>query len=586
MLLWAGWVGSQVAAQTTAAAATPAKPVPAGRAAKNVAVITIHGPIDKWTAVGVQRRLDKAVADGADAIVFDINTLGGSLSATLRICSAIKACRVSNTVAWVNPDAYSAGAIIAVACREIVISPAASFGDALPVAMSPLLQSLEAMPDDEREKILGPLIAEVVDSARRNGYDEMLVQGLVRRGVELWLVEHTATGERMFVTADQYERAVGKPPSRTTPQIVSATGAVGGGQPMPLPDKPDLAGTKPVSEGPTAYQPASPATSQTLASEVNTYLELNGAVSKRPDLAKPEHAGKYREVEYVADGHGLVFLKSDQMLRYKMAVDTVRSEEELKAFFGATTVARQNPTWSEGLVRFLRNPIVMAILVVVFLLAMFIEMTHPGVILPGAVATVCLLALVIPPVLIDLSAWWAVAAVVLGIACVGVELLLIPGFGVFGVIGIVLLFGGLLGIFVGGPSGLFPNTAKGRDDLAFAGASILISAVTAGILMYFVGKHLPGLPVVNRLVLKAKHGDADSSDGGDGLLSAMGPAIEGRPAIGAVGRTVTPLRPSGRVQIGDTIHDVVADMGFIDINQQVRVVAVDEFRTVVERAST
>jgi membrane-bound serine protease (ClpP class) len=206
------------------------------------------------------------------------------------------------------------------------------------------------------------------------------------------------------------------------------------------------------------------------------------------------------------------------------------------------------------------------------------------VILPGAVATVCLLALVIPPVLIDLSAWWAVAAVVLGIVCVGVELLLIPGFGVFGVVGIILLFGGLLGIFVGGPSGLFPTTAKGRDDLAFAAASILISAVTAGILMYLVGKHLTGLPVVNRLVLKAKHGDADVSEG-DGLLTAMGTAIEGRPAVGAIGRTLTPLRPSGRVQIGESIYDVVADLGFIDINQPVRVVAVDEFRTVVERVS-
>jgi membrane-bound serine protease (ClpP class) len=301
-------------------------------------------------------------------------------------------------------------------------------------------------------------------------------------------------------------------------------------------------------------------------------------------LDGPDHAGKYREVEYVADGHGLVFLKTDQMLRYRLAVDTVRTDEELKAFFGATTVARLNPTWSEGLVRFLRNPIVMAVLVVVFLLAMFIEMTHPGVILPGAVATVCLLALVIPPVLIDLSAWWAVAAVVLGIVCVGVELLLIPGFGVFGVVGIILLFGGLLGIFVGGPSGLFPTTAKGRDDLAIAAASILISAVTAGILMYLVGKHLTGLPVVNRLVLKAKHGDADVSEG-DGLLTAMGTAIEGRPAVGAIGRTLTPLRPSGRVQIGESIYDVVADMGFIDINQPVRVVAVDEFRTVVERVS-
>jgi len=55
--------------------------------------------------------------------------------------------------------------------------------------------------------------------------------------------------------------------------------------------------------------------------------------------------------------------------------------------------------------------------------------------------------------------------------------------------------------------------------------------------------------------------------------------------VGAVGRTLTPLRPSGRVQIGDQIVDVVAEMGFVDADVEVRVVAVERFRTVVERAT-
>ncbi len=562
----------------------PAPAVSAGRAARNVAVITIHGSIDEWTALSVEQRIKRAVDDGADAIVFDINTPGGRLKAALDICTAIKSCPISNTVAWINPDAYSAGAIIALACREIVVNDPSSFGDALPVMVLPGL-GIEPMPEEEREKILGPLLAEVVDSGRQNGYDEMLVQGLVRRGVELWLIEHIGTGERLFVTADQYELAVGRPPPmpRGPAQVPSVTGGPGS-TPLAPPPGSDSTGTAPVSESPTAYQPASTRTSTALAREVDAALEIRGSRTQRPNLRSPEHAGRYREVEYVSDGHGLVLLKADGMLRYGLAAAKVRSDADLKAHFGATSMARLEPSWSIGLVRFLTHPITRGLLIVIFLVSLFIEMTHPGVILPGAVATACFLALVIPPLLVDLAAWWAAGAIVLGIVLIAVELFLIPGFGFFGVVGVIALFGGLIGVFVGGPAGLFPTSTRGRTDLEYGAATVLISTVTSLIVMYFVGKHLPGLPIISRFVLKnAGPGSDAGGDGGDGLLAAMAPA-EGPIRPGATGRTLTPLRPAGRVQIGDQIVDVVADLGFIDSGVPVRVVSVDRFRTVVERA--
>lgn len=580
-----------VSAQTPApsTAAQPGAPagltrapvaVPAGRAAQNVAVITIHGPIDKWTAFGVEERIKRAVADGADALVFDINTPGGEMKACLDICTAIKSCPISNTVAWINPEAYSAGSIIAISCREIVVNDPCSFGDALPIAVDPMF-GLQELPEAEREKLLGPLLAEVVDSARRNGYDEMLVQGLVRRGVELWLVENTKTGRRLFVTEDQYKLAVGHEPTRGTPGVPSVTGQAGGGGAPVGKTPPDAVGTMPVSESQNAYQPAAPRTSRDLAREVDAALEVKGSHTQRPDLRAPDQAGQYREVEYVSDGHGLILLKADKMMAYGVASAVVHNDAELRAFFGAPSMARINPSWSVGLVRFLTHPICRGVLLVVFLLALFIEMTHPGVILPGAIAATCLVALVLPPVLVDLATWWAVAAIVLGILSLAVELFLIPGFGVFGVLGIVLLFGGLLGIFVGGPSGLFPSTVRGRNDLAFGAATMLISTVTALILMYFVAKHLPTLPVVGRLVLEARHGQASDEEG---LLAAMGDP-EAIIAVGTVGRTLTPLRPAGRAQFGDRIVDVVTDMGFIDSGEAVRVASADRFRVVVERKS-
>lgn len=575
LVLVGAWTGSP--AQSPAVPPRPAA-VPASRAAANVAVISIHGEIDNWTAYGVDRRIKRAVGDGAGAIVFDIDTPGGELGACLKICNAIKACPIGNTTAWVNPNAYSAGAIIALACREIVVNDPATMGDALPIAYDPLT-GIQKLPEAEREKLLGPLLSEVVDSARRNNQDEMLVQGFVRRGVELWLVEHTTTGRRLFVTESQYRVATGEEPVRSTPYIPSATGATGGGgQPLPTRPVPSSSASPTPGDPSTVYVPAAPGTSPVLAREVNATLEIKGARSDRPDLAAPDQAGKYRLVEYVSDGHGLVVLKSASMIRYGLAQAVVKSDDDLKARFGASSVARLNETWSEGLARFLTHPISRGVLIVIFLLALFVEMTHPGVALPGAVALCALIALIVPPVLVDLAAWWSVAAIVLGIALLAVEILLIPGFGVFGVCGAILLFGGLIGVFVGGPSGLFPTSPRARNELAFGTLTVLISMATAFVLMYYTAKHLPTLPVFRRFVLS----NAPAEDSTEGLLAAMGDG-GGSVRIGAVGRTITPLRPSGRVEIDGRIVDVVADMGFIDADTPVRIVAIEQFRTVVEK---
>lgn len=589
VLLMAGWASTEPGTPGASTLSPSPASIPAARAAHNVAIITIKGPIDRWTTREVERRLQSATDSKADAVVFELDTPGGELGACLAICGLIRASPIQNTVAWVHPNAYSAGAVIALACREIVVSSTATMGDALPIVADPIF-GVQKLPEAEREKFLGPLMAEVVDSARRNGHDEMLVQGIVRRGVALWLVEHTRTGERLFVTADQYRLAVGSEPPRTgTPSVASATAPLDaralpnppaqdpspapistpGPQPTPLPSS-DGAPT----EG--AYIPAAPGTTEGLIRDVNTELSLRGTRSTRPDLGTPEHAGLYRPLEYIADGYGLILLKPDQMIRWGVAAATIDNDRELAAFFGASpgNLVRLDEGWSGVVARFLSQMWVRGLLIVIFLVALFIEMTHPGVALPGVIALVALVALVVPPVLIDIAAWWTIAAILLGIGLIAVELFLLPGLAVFGVAGVLLLFGGLVGVFVGGPQGLFPDSSQGRNDLAFAVTTILISFATAGICMYVLGRHLPSLPIFNRLVLKNEPREEGT------LLEAM--SIDQEVRAGDAGLSLTPLRPSGRVQFGDRIVDVVADIGLIPAGTMVRVVSVNAFRIAVE----
>ncbi|MCP4793400.1 MAG: hypothetical protein GY882_08745, partial [Actinomycetia bacterium] len=139
---------------------------------------------------------------------------GGDLLATYDILELIRTQAPANTVAWIRPKAFSAGTIIALSTREIITTPSGVFGDAAPIQGLPVV-GLRQLPAAERAKIEAPLLSEVVYDARRQGWDEKLVQSFVAVDVELWLIRNTRTGDRLFVDAPEYERIFGEAPTST-----------------------------------------------------------------------------------------------------------------------------------------------------------------------------------------------------------------------------------------------------------------------------------------------------------------------------------------------------------------------------------
>src|SRR5262249_15177031 len=138
-------------------------------------------------------------------------------------------------------------------------------------------------------------------------------------------------------------------------------------------------------------------------------------------------------------------------LRYKVATDKVRTDDELKAYFGAKNIARLDENWADHTARFLSQFWVKGLLIAIFLIALFVEMTHPGLALPGGVAALCLVALVMPPILAGIAGWWTLVAIVAGIVLICLEIFVTPGLAILGVLGVLMLFGGLVGTFLVGP---------------------------------------------------------------------------------------------------------------------------------------
>jgi len=629
---------NQKEAQTDAAQI--ASSVPASRQADRIAVITIEGVIDRVTAMSVRRRINEAEDAGYDAMVFEIDSPGGGVGAVLEITGLIKGSSIVNTVAWVNPDAYSGGAIIALACREIVSSDPAAMGDAFPViptiigSGSGQRSGLRGLTPDERTKLLPPLLADVTDSARRNGYDESLVQAIVIDGIELWMVEDTETGRRYAINADEYRALFDEDPPRGMPMIPTVTGGrpTAGTpdpadqdappdpdtppetgetespgetepdtdsdtepdaasdeepEPAPAPDtepdtEPDAEpGPAPVPGGSGGFRPADDSL-EDVAREFAS-PERMGELTIEPESTRPNFLradpGRYAPVGYITDGSAPIVMRDDQLIDMGFSSGIIETDVELMNFFGAGELDRANESWSESLVRFMTSLPVRGVLIVILIVAVFAEMVMGGTGIGATVALLALGGLIGPPMMVGLAGWWEIVAIAMGIVLLLIEAFVTPGFGVFGVLGFVSLFVGVMGTFV--PSGSSLTNPAVQQDLLSAAVTLILALFTAGVVIWILSRQVEHIPILDRIILSGASG-VTATPKNQSLYTAM-ERDDHAVRVGEQGVAATDLRPSGQAEINGRLHDVVAGLGYIAKGDTVRVTAIEMIRVVVER---
>jgi len=551
--------------------------IPAARQADRVAVIPVEGGIDSITAMSLRRRIKAAESAGMDAMVFEINSPGGELGAVLEISNLIKMSSITNTLAWVHPNAYSGGAIVALACNEIVSSSPASMGDAFIITLG--AGGIQALSPDQRTKLLPPLMAEVTDSARRSGYDEYLVQAIVADGIELWEVENIETGKRMAINEAEYRVLFDGEVIRGKPILAEVTGGVHTGM-KPSGQSGDGAGSgDAVESDPTAYRPASDSLRDVAGefrkSERSGDLALDSATNRV--VITPADKGKYRLTGYVTDGSAAIVMRDDQLQYFGFSSGIIQNDQEIKAYFGAKELIRVKMSVTEKLVRFMVNPMVRGFLIVVLLVAVFVEMIMAGTGIAGAIAIGALVLLLGPTAMVGLSGWWELIAIVLGIIALAIEAFVIPGFGVFGVVGFVLLFGGLIGTFVN--AGGTMSNPQTQHDLMTGSVTVLLAFITAGIGWWLIIRNAQNLPLFDRLILSGASGV-----GGEPRKSMLHAIVmdDGSVKVGSEGVTITPLYPIGQAEFGDEVVDVHSAFGTIERGVRVRVVSATRMRIEVE----
>jgi membrane-bound serine protease (ClpP class) len=415
---------------------------------KKVYLAEITGEIDPRMSPYISRVVSEAEKNGADAIIFRINTFGGRVDAATQIKDAIIGSRLL-TIAFINNRAISAGSLIALSCKKICMYPGSSIGAATVVDQTGQKQS---------EKYQSFMRSEMRSTAERNGRRTDIVQGMV--------------DEKMVVPG-------------------------------------------------------------------------------------------------INDNNTLITLTAEEAKKYGIADTLLYSINDCLSAFGLkdAQLIKVNSNWAEDLVGFLNQPLISSILIILGLVGIFAEIKSPGFGFPVIIGFISLLLFFGSSYILQLASVINIVLFIIGIILLLLEIFVIPGSAITGVIGVILIIGSIFLSLVG-------NNLPFWDSSNVSRATIQLSAslVSAFILIYFLAKFLPKSTVFSRLVLS----NEEKAD--QGFVSY--PSI--KELVGMEGIALTTLRPAGSAEFNGQRYDVVADWEYIPKGNKIKIIRVEGIKVVVK----
>jgi len=150
-----------------------------GQGAAEVWRLRIEGEIGRGTVCYLQRGFAEAQVAGAEAVILEFSTPGGYLDAATACRDAILGSGV-RTIAYVNREAYSAGALLAIACERVYFAPGAVLGAATPVYFDATGEMKTAS-----EKVISAVRALFRATAEERGRDPDVAEAMVDPDVHI-----------------------------------------------------------------------------------------------------------------------------------------------------------------------------------------------------------------------------------------------------------------------------------------------------------------------------------------------------------------------------------------------------------------
>ena len=296
------------------------------------------------------------------------------------------------------------------------------------------------------------------------------------------------------------------------------------------------------------------------------------------ELREQEEPGKWEKGPIVKMPGVLLRLTGEKAEEYHLANHVVDNFAQFKQYFGLQNdLTLVEPGWADFLIQALASPGVAVLLLLIGGAALYIELHAPGMGIGAFVAAVCFLLFFWSRYLGGTAGWLEVSLFVAGVACLLMEIFVVPGFGIFGLGGGALVLASLIlasQTFVW-PRNEYQVGQLEQSLLAIAGAGMGLIAIAV-----LLRKRLPRSPFLGRMMLKPPVGEEAE-------------AIRRREALvdlddlrGQQGTTTTQLTPGGKARFGDVLVDVIADGEVISRGARVEVVSVQGSRVLVKEVES
>ena len=443
-------------------------------------------------------------------------------------------------------------------------SPAAGGVRTVPVALLPLVLSLAlpagpaaAQPQVVRVPVTGtvemglaPFIERVIGEAEAGGADAVVLDIETQGGRVDAALRITSAVSRarvpVYAYVNMYAYSAGAMIALSAERVLMREGAVMGAA-TPV----DGSGTK-----------ASEKMVSAMRAQMRAMTEARGLDPAIAEAMVDEEI----DIPGVVDEGKLLTVTTGEAvdLGYATAVaDWNGVLETLDIEDAAVTAAAVN--WAERIVRFFTNPMIAPFLLSLGFLGLLVEIKTAGFGLAGVAGLISLALFFGAHMLIGLAGAEDVILVGVGAVLVLIEILIVPGFGIFGIAGIVALLGGLVMAQIG--------SLPTRADVVQAGSVLLAAMVLVSMTAWSLLRSLPGSWRLRRsgVIL------GESTDRDEGYTSA-----EVRSElVGQVGVAITDLRPAGVGLFGDERVDVVSESEWIEEGTRVRVMSAEGYRHVV-----
>lgn len=256
-------------------------------------------------------------------------------------------------------------------------------------------------------------------------------------------------------------------------------------------------------------------------------------------------------------------------------VNTVAKDVEsalLSENFKMESVPISGTDWLDELAEFLTHPWTRVVLIMLAIACLILEVKMPGISLPGVLSAFFFVLFFWSHSQFSGQIFWlAIFLFFLGMILIGVEIFVLPGFGITGIAGILLVLGSL-GLVAYG------HWPKNPDEWVGLGKSMApygISCMGALVIVVIIAQFLPSMPMTSKLFLKPRDNDDQPLFAEDELHQGLAGLL------GSIGVAETSLHPSGKAKFGDHWLDVVSDGGFIVQGAKIKVCQIEGGKIVV-----